>query len=88
MESDAENKVVELADSTTDQAESQAVNDASSTVENANLSISSTSEKEEIHTIVVIGVLVGLMVFISAHALGQACVWVFLNEIFPNRVRG
>ena len=34
-------------------------------------------------------VLAGLMVFIAAHAFGQGSViWVFLSEIFPNRIRG
>ncbi|EPD33597.1 sugar porter (SP) family MFS transporter [Propionimicrobium lymphophilum ACS-093-V-SCH5] len=34
-------------------------------------------------------VLVGLMVFIAAHAFGQGSViWVFISEIFPNQVRG
>lgn len=34
-------------------------------------------------------VLVGLLVFIAAHAFGQGSViWVFISEIFPNRVRG
>jgi MFS transporter, SP family, xylose:H+ symportor len=34
-------------------------------------------------------VLVGLMVFIAAHAFGQGSViWVFISEIFPNRIRG
>ena len=88
VESDAESNVVELVDSTTAQAESQAVNDAASRVENANLSISSTPEKEGIHKIVVIRVLVGLMGVFSDHALRQgACIWVFLSEIFPNGVR-
>ena len=33
-------------------------------------------------------VLVGLLVFIASHAFGQGCViWVFISEIFPNRVR-
>ena len=33
-------------------------------------------------------VLVGLMVFIASHAFGQgAVIWVFISEIFPNRVR-
>ncbi len=33
-------------------------------------------------------VLVSLMVFIASHAFGQgAVIWVFLSEIFPNRVR-
>lgn len=33
-------------------------------------------------------VLVSLMVFIAAHAFGQgAVIWVFISEIFPNRVR-
>ncbi len=33
-------------------------------------------------------VLIGLMVFIAAHAFGQGSViWVFISEIFPNRVR-
>jgi sugar porter (SP) family MFS transporter len=33
-------------------------------------------------------VLVSLLVFIAAHAFGQgAVIWVFLSEIFPNRVR-
>jgi len=33
-------------------------------------------------------VLVSLLVFISAHAFGQgAVIWVFISEIFPNRVR-
>ena len=33
-------------------------------------------------------VLVGLLVFIVSHAFGQgAVVWVFISEIFPNRVR-
>ncbi|MFO0906993.1 MAG: MFS transporter [Isosphaeraceae bacterium] len=30
----------------------------------------------------------GLLVFIASHALGQgAVIWVFISEIFPNRVR-
>lgn len=34
-------------------------------------------------------VLVGLLAFIAAHAFGQGSViWVFISEIFPNRVRG
>ncbi|RTE49591.1 sugar porter family MFS transporter [Actinobaculum sp. 352] len=34
-------------------------------------------------------VLVGLLCFIAAHAFGQGSViWVFISEIFPNRVRG
>ena len=34
-------------------------------------------------------VLSGLLVFIAAHAFGQGSViWVFISEIFPNRVRG
>lgn len=34
-------------------------------------------------------VLVGLMLFIAAHAFGQGSViWVFISEIFPNRIRG
>lgn len=34
-------------------------------------------------------VLLGLMVFIAAHAFGQGSViWVFISEIFPNRIRG
>jgi len=33
-------------------------------------------------------VLIGLMCFIAAHAFGQgACIWVFIGEIFPNKVR-
>lgn len=34
-------------------------------------------------------VLIGLMGFIAAHAFGQGSViWVFISEIFPNRIRG
>ncbi len=34
-------------------------------------------------------VLAGLLVFIAAHAFGQgAVIWVFISEIFPNRIRG
>ncbi|GAB46919.1 sugar porter family MFS transporter [Mobilicoccus pelagius] len=34
-------------------------------------------------------VLIGLTVFIAAHAFGQGSViWVFISEIFPNRIRG
>lgn len=34
-------------------------------------------------------VLVSLLVYIAAHAVGQgAVIWVFIGEIFPNRVRG
>lgn len=34
-------------------------------------------------------VLVGLLGFIAAHAFGQGSViWVFISEIFPNRIRG
>ncbi|WP_040156800.1 sugar porter family MFS transporter [Mobilicoccus massiliensis] len=34
-------------------------------------------------------VLVGLMAFIASHAFGQGSViWVFISEIFPNRLRG
>jgi MFS family permease len=33
-------------------------------------------------------VLVGLLVFIASHAFGQgAVIWVFISEIFPNRIR-
>jgi sugar porter (SP) family MFS transporter len=33
-------------------------------------------------------VLVGLLVFIASHAFGQgAVIWVFISEVFPNRVR-
>ena len=33
--------------------------------------------------------LIGLLVFIAAHAFGQGSViWVFISEIFPTRVRG
>jgi len=33
-------------------------------------------------------VLIGLLVFIASHAFGQgAVIWVFISEIFPNRVR-
>jgi SP family xylose:H+ symportor-like MFS transporter len=33
-------------------------------------------------------VLAGLLLFIAAHAFGQgAVIWVFISEIFPNRVR-
>lgn len=33
-------------------------------------------------------VLFGLLVFIAAHAFGQgAVIWVFISEVFPNRVR-
>ena len=32
--------------------------------------------------------LVSLLVFIASHAFGQgAVIWVFISEIFPNRVR-
>lgn len=35
-----------------------------------------------------LAVLIGLLVFIASHALGQgAVIWVFISEIFPNRVR-
>lgn len=34
-------------------------------------------------------VLAGLILFIASHAFGQgAVIWVFISEIFPNRVRG
>lgn len=34
-------------------------------------------------------VLVGLMVFVAGHAFGEgAVIWVFISEIFPNRIRG
>ncbi len=34
-------------------------------------------------------VLIGIMVFIASHAFGQgAVIWVFISEIFPNRIRG
>jgi len=33
-------------------------------------------------------VLIGLIAFIAAHAFGQgAVIWVFIGEVFPNRVR-
>ena len=33
-------------------------------------------------------VLVSLLVFVASHAFGQgAVIWVFISEIFPNRVR-
>jgi len=32
---------------------------------------------------------IGFIVFIAAHAFGQgAVIWVFISEIFPNKVRG
>lgn len=34
-------------------------------------------------------VLIGILVFIAAHAFGQgSAIWVFISEIFPNKVRG
>ncbi|MFZ1411736.1 MAG: sugar porter family MFS transporter [Micropruina sp.] len=34
-------------------------------------------------------VLLGLLAFIASHAFGQgAVIWVFISEIFPNRIRG
>ena len=34
-------------------------------------------------------VLASLLVFVASHAFGQgAVIWVFISEIFPNRVRG
>ena len=88
VERDVENSVVELEGNITAQANSQTIDDRSSSEENDGASISPIPEKEEIPKFVVLGVLVGLMVFISAHALGQgACIWVFLSEIFPNGVR-
>ena len=88
IERDVENSVVELEGNITAQANSQTIDDRSSSEENDGASISPIPEKEEIPKFVVLGVLVGLMVFISAHALGQgACIWVFLSEIFPNGVR-
>jgi MFS family permease len=36
----------------------------------------------------ILAVLFGLMFFIASHAFGQgACIWVFISEIFPNKVR-
>ncbi|MCL2005174.1 MAG: sugar porter family MFS transporter [Planctomycetaceae bacterium] len=36
----------------------------------------------------ILTVLFGLMFFIASHAFGQgACIWVFISEIFPNKVR-
>ena len=36
----------------------------------------------------VLTILIGLMCFIASHAFGQgACIWVFIGEIFPNKVR-
>ena len=36
----------------------------------------------------ILTILIGLMVFIASHAVGQgACIWVFIGEIFPQRVR-
>ncbi len=33
-------------------------------------------------------VLIGLMFFVASHSFGQgACIWVFISEIFPNKVR-
>jgi cellulose synthase/poly-beta-1,6-N-acetylglucosamine synthase-like glycosyltransferase len=33
-------------------------------------------------------VLIGLICFVASHAFGQgACIWVFISEIFPNKVR-
>ena len=49
------------------------------------------SEHSEAVTVPITGivtVLIGLMVFIASHAFGQgACIWVFIGEIFPNKVR-
>ncbi|MDR2757301.1 MAG: sugar porter family MFS transporter [Planctomycetaceae bacterium] len=43
------------------------------------------------NTVSMAGILIvlgGLMVFIASHAFGQgACIWVFIGEIFPNKVR-
>ena len=36
----------------------------------------------------ILTILIGLMVFIASHAVGQgACIWVFIGEIFPQKVR-
>ena len=86
VERDVENSVAESEENITSPADSQTVDNYSSNGEKD--SIPSVTEKKGIPKFVVLGVLVGLMVFISAHALGQgACIWVFLSEIFPNGVR-
>ena len=86
VERDVENSVAESEENITSPADSQTVDNYSSNGETD--SIPSVTEKEGIPKFVVLGGLVGLMVFISAHALGQgACIWVFLSEIFPNGVR-
>jgi len=47
--------------------------------------------RESDGTVPMAGILIvlgGLMLFIASHAFGQgACIWVFLSEIFPNRIR-
>jgi SP family xylose:H+ symportor-like MFS transporter len=44
---------------------------------------------DEYDTTSAVLVLAGLLVFIAAHAFGQGSViWVFISEIFPNRIRG
>ena len=48
----------------------------------------SSVESAPIPKIGIYGVLIGLIVFIGGHAVGQgACIWVFIGEIFPNAIR-
>jgi len=51
-------------------------------------SIDAAAHDAVVHTYGAV-LLVSLIVFIASHAFGQgAVIWVFLSEIFPNRVRG
>jgi len=61
--------------------------DAAAKVCNAAIKTAATDPAANIATGSLV-VLVGLLVFIAAHAFGQgAVIWVFISEIFPNRVR-
>jgi len=60
-------------------------------LQNAKEAFAKIRGQETDGTVPMAGILIvlgGLMLFIASHAFGQgACIWVFLSEIFPNRVR-
>ena len=55
---------------------------------NAEIETKITAHKLAVPMAGILTILIGLMVFIASHAVGQgACIWVFIGEIFPQKVR-
>jgi len=69
----------------------QSLEEADAELREARKTFAEIRGRETDGTVPMAGILIvlgGLMLFIAAHAFGQgACIWVFLSEIFPNRIR-